>query len=421
MARIDLPGIRNSLPIDIPEDYLGEIVTPPRTDTSKDSIATIRSALSHPIGTPCLEQLVRPENRVAVIVDDITRETPTAIVLPLILEVLAGSGVPREKIVIVIALGTHRPMTPSEIDRKIGSSIARNYRIINVPAGNSGEMVYVGRSSRGIQAWVNRTVAEADVRIGIGMIMPHLDAGYGGGAKIVLPGVCSEATVNAFHSQMAGIDTNQLGLENAALRLDLEQWVGECMRLDFILNVILDSRGNLYRCVAGHAVRAHRAGIRFAREVYGAAVKRRYPLVIANAYPHQIDFWQSTKALASGEMLTQSGGTLILVAECPEGHGTHPRFAGYIGMDPDELLQRFNGGGIADRCAAAEAVAVSRMRKRIRIGLVSSGLSADEARQMGFSYYPSVETAIDEAIGPMREKKIGLLTHGGVTLPLLPD
>jgi len=421
MARIDLPGVRNGLTIDIPEDYLGEIVTPSRMNITEDPIATIRAALSRPIGTPCLEQLVRPENRVAVMVDDITRDTPTAIVLPLILKALSGSGVPREKISVVVALGTHRPMTSNEIDRKIGSSIARNYRVVNVPAGNSNEMVYVGKSSRGIPAWVNRAVVETDFRIGIGMIMPHLDAGYGGGAKIVLPGVCSEATVAAFHSQMAGIDTNQLGLENAALRLDLEQWVGECMRLDFILNVILDCRGNLYRCVAGDAVQAHRAGIRFAREVYGASVKRRYPLVIANAYPHQIDFWQSTKALASGEIVTQSGGTLILVADCPEGHGTHPRFAEYIGMDLDDLLGRFNGGEIPDRCAAAEAVAVGRMKQRIRIGLVSSGLSAEEVREMGFSYYPSVETAIAETIGPMQEKKIGVLTHGGLTLPLLPD
>ncbi len=420
MVSIDLPGVRNGFSVEIPKDYLGEVVTPRRTDAPADPVATIRAALSHPIGTPCLGQMVQPENRVAVIVDDITRETPTTIVLPLILEALAVRGVPREKIAIVIALGTHRPMTPSEIDRKIGPVIARDYRIVNLPAGNGDDTVYMGRSARGIPAWVNRTVAEADFRIGIGMIMPHLDAGYGGGAKIVLPGVCSQATVDAFHSQMAGIDTNPLGCNNAALRLDLEQFVGEFVRLDFILNVVLDSRGRLYRCVAGDAIRAHRAGTRFAREVYGVPVKRQYPLVIANAYPHQIDFWQSTKALASGELLTQSGGALILVADCPEGHGTHPRFADYIGMDLDDLLRRFHGGGIADRCAAAEAVAVCRMKRLIRIGLVSSGLPADQVRAMGLSYYPSVEAAIAGAIGPMQEKKIGLLTHGGITLPLLP-
>jgi nickel-dependent lactate racemase len=154
--------------------------------------------------------------------------------------------------------------------------------------------VYMGTSSRGIPAWIHRDVARADIRIGIGMIMPHLDAGYGGGAKIVLPGVCSQTTVEAFHCQMAAIATNQLGIENAALRLDLERFVNECVGLDFILNVILDRRGNLYRCVAGDAVAAHRAGIRFARRVYGVPVKERYPLVIANAYPHQVDLWQCT-------------------------------------------------------------------------------------------------------------------------------
>ena len=167
MARIDLPNGRNRFSIEIPEDYSTDVLIPPRTSTGADPIAIISSALSHPIGTPCLEQMVQPENRVAIIVDDITRETPTAIVLPLILEALARIGVPREKIGIVIALGTHRPMTPAELDRKIGPSIARDYRIVNVQACNCDEMVYMGISSRGIPAWINRAVAEANFRIGM--------------------------------------------------------------------------------------------------------------------------------------------------------------------------------------------------------------------------------------------------------------
>jgi nickel-dependent lactate racemase len=419
MVRICLPG-RPSRPVDIPAARLGEVVSLPPAKAAADPEGIIGEALAHPIGTPCLERLVRAGQQIAVIIDDITRATPTAVILPMILKTLEGRGVPHENIAIVIALGTHRPMTPPEIDRKIGPAIAARYRIVNIPANESTGMVYMGRSSRGIPAWVNRVVAEADVRIGIGMIAPHLDAGYSGGAKIILPGVCSQETVDAFHSQMAAIETNPLGVEDAALRMDLERFVDECVRLDFILNGVLDSGDNLVRCVAGDAVKAHRSGIRFAREVYGASVRRRYPLVVANAYPHHIDLWQSTKALAGAELMTRTHGRLILVADCPEGIGPHPRFADYIGMDLDELLRRFDRGDIADRCAAAEAVAVCRMKRRLRIGLVSSGLAPEEVCRMGFSHYPSVEAAVRDAPVAGKEGPIGLLTHGGVTLPLLP-
>lgn len=419
MARIDLPYGRRLLPIEIPDDYLGEVVAPPRIDTVVDPSAAIAAALASPIGCLRLAKMVQPKQKAVVIIDDITRETPTRMMLPPVLEELAGAGVENENISIVIALGTHRPMTQAEIDKKIGPMIARDYRIVNVSARDAREMVYVGTSSLGIPACVNRFVAEADIRVGIGMIAPHLDAGFGGGAKIILPGVCSEETVAAFHAQMANINTNQLGVEEAALRLDLEKFVRECVKLDFILNAILDSNGALYRCVAGDSIKAHRAGVRFALKAYGVTVKRRYPLVIVNAYPHWIDLWQTTKALASGELLTEKGGMLLLVADCPEGYGAHPLFAEYIGKDLDALLQQFNGGQMKDQAAAAEAVAVCRMKRQIRIGLVSSGFSANEVRRMGFSHYRSVEEAIGHALQNMPEKKIGVITHGGTTIPLL--
>jgi len=367
-----------------------------------------------------VQQPTRKQDRVALIIDDITRETPTALIIPPILEILTDNGVAPHQITIVIALGTHRPMTPTEIEEKVGAAVARRYRIVNESAFRQDAMVDLGRTSRGIPAQINRAVVEADVRIGIGMIVPHLDAGYGGGAKIILPGVCSRMTVDAFHEQMADIETNQLGLDNAVLRQDLERFVDETVRLHFIVNAILDGRGHLYRCVAGDAVAAHRAGIQYAREVYGAPVRRRYPLVIVDAQPHHLDLWQSTKALAAGELLTEDGGQLILVADCPEGQGPHPRFADYIGMDLNILRERFRMSEVDDRCAAAEAMAVCRMKQRILIGMVTNGLSAREVERMGLDYYPAVASAIDRAGRSIGENPIALLAHGGSILPLLP-
>lgn len=421
MAKIELQCGQRVFSVEIQDGFLGEIVAPPRVGAVANPAGAVLASLANPIGSVRLARMVQQKQKVAVIVDDITRETPTRIMLPAVLEELAVAGVENKDIAIVIALGTHRPMTPDEIERKIGSATAAEYRIVNVSAGEVGEMIYMGTSSLGIPAFVNRVVAEADIRIGIGMIAPHLDAGYGGGGKIILPGVCGEQTVAAFHAQMAGIHTNQLGLEEAVLRLDLEKFVGECVKLDFIVNVILDSNGALYRCVAGDFVSAHRIGVRFAREVHGVTVKRRYPLVVVNAHPLWIDLWQTTKALAAGELMTEAGGMLILVADCPEGYGAHPHFAEYIGMDLDRLLRHLSEEAIEDRAAAAEAVAVCRMKQQIEIGLVSSGFSASEVQRMGFSYHSTVEAAIQYGLKRTAEKKIGLITHGGTTIPLLPQ
>lgn len=419
MSIIDLPYGDDILPVGIPDAFLGEIVSPLHVLPAPDPITAVQHAMAKPIGTPPLRELIRSGHKVAVIIDDVTRKTPTVVMLPPLLSELQDAGIGREDIFIVIALGTHRPMTASEIELKVGSAIAEDYRIVNVPAWDDSEMVYLGTSHKGVPIWVNRRVAKVDIRIGVGTIMPHLDVGYGGGGKIILPGVCGTKTVEAFHTQMARIDTNQLGVVDATLRLDLEDFVGECVGLDFILNAILDRNGKLYACVSGHFVKAHRAGVRFAREVYGVPVKRRYPLVLANAYPHQIDLWQSTKALASGEIMTEDGGTLIIVADCPEGNKTHPFFAEYIGKDLDRLLIQFDKGEIEDRVAAAEAVTLCRMKQRIKIGLVSSGLTRKDAEKMGFAYYDSVEEGIKKELEGKKDKKIGVLTNGGVIIPLI--
>lgn len=420
MPKINLSYGDGILSFEIDDGVLGEVVSPRSVEAASDAKSLIRNALKRPIGSPSIDQLVHPGQKVAVIIDDITRRTPTHLMLPEILSCLLSAGVEKQSITIVIALGTHRPMTTAENLQKIGPKVFDAYDIIDIPAWNDAEMVYMGKSSNGIPAWVNRHVIEADFRIGIGMITPHMDAGFSGGGKIILPGVCSLRTVNAFHARQAKIMQSQLGVVNAVLRQDLETFVGEHIGLNFILNAVLDRRGLLYKCVAGHFVQAHRVGVGFAKQVYGSPVIKRYPVVISNAYPFHLDLWQSTKALASGEMMTTDGGILILVAHCQEGNNTHPLIADYIGRDPEKLLDELESGHVEDPVACALAIPLSRMKRRIRFGLVSSGLSSNQALRMGFSYYKNLETAIRSEI-QMHEGQhaVGVLTHGGVTLPII--
>ena len=421
MSTVEIPFGGGTVSVNIAEDCLGEIVSPRSVTPASNPVTAIKKSLARPIGTPPLSGLLHSGQKVAVVIDDITRKTPTRLMLPPVLDRLTSAGIAATDIAIVIALGTHRPMTEQEILVKVGPHVARAFQIVNVPARNDTHMVSLGTSLRGIPARVNRTVAQADIRIGLGMIVPHLDVGYGGGSKIILPGVCAPETVSAFHAQIAHIASTQLGVVESPLRLDLEAFVSECIGLDFILNTVLTHENALYRCVAGEARLAHRVGVQYAREVYGVPVERQYPVVIASGHPCEVDLWQATKALASGAMMPAEGGTLILVAACPEGTGPHPLFAEYMGCDLKRLLNLLDRGTVRDLVAAAEAVAVCRMKQRIHIALVSSGLTGQDAERMGMAYYNSVEAALTEALKHHDEKKVGVLTHGATVLPLLQE
>ena len=420
MTQLELPYGPGTLSVNIPDIALGEVVSPRTVAAAASPKAVIDTALNQPIGTPRLAQLVQRGQTVAVIIDDITRETPTALMLPTILDRLLTAGINRQDIRIVIALGTHRPLTEVEIISKTGATIAAEFEIVNVSCYDESQMVFMGTSSNGIPAWINRAVAEADVRIGVGMITPHMDAGYSGGAKIVLPGVCSGLTVDAFHAREADISVNQLGNINSPTRRDLEQFVGERIGLDFIVNAILTRDDKIYQCVAGDFIEAHRVGVRLAQEVYGVPVAKRYPLVIANAFPAQIDLWQSSKGIWCGDLLACDGGTVILISHAVEGNSVYPRFVEYIGQDPDVLKRRLDAGQAEDPKTCAIAILMGRMKRRLKFGLVSEGLGQVEADLMGFTYYQSVEEAIEaELNGRRREQSIGVLTHAGVTLPMV--
>jgi nickel-dependent lactate racemase len=247
-----------------------------------------------------------------------------------------------------------------------------------------------------------------------------MDAGYSGGAKIVLPGVCGRETVDAFHARAVDVVGNQLGQVDTPLRVALEHFVERHVGLDFILNAVLNGDGRLYKCVAGHFRQAHRVGVAYADEVYGVAVSGTYPVVFANAFPTDLDLWQATKAIGSGELITRDGGLLILVAACPRGTRDHARFAAYLGQDPERLRSRLSRGAEQDPVGCALAILLGRMKRRIRLGVVSDGLGADVARQMGVRYFETAEAAVSAVLSEEdRQAKIAVVTHGGVTLPRL--
>jgi nickel-dependent lactate racemase len=413
----------NKISVQVPDANYVETLKPRPVPALKDQTAAINSALDHPIGSSSIEELARGAKSVAVVVDDYTRPTPVASVLPWVLERLRSADVSRDQIVIVFALGTHRAMTEEEIGAKVGNEIASTYRLVNVSVHQTPKYQYLGTSDLGIEIRLLDEVANADLRVGIGSIVPHCDVGYSAGGKILLPGVCAAETVAMNH--IRGLDfqgKNYLGAETTIIREDIEDVVSRTGPL-FIVNCITTSSGHLYGIVAGDSVKAHRAGVSLARDVYGVPSGKRVNITVASAYPGDVDFIQVSKTIWSGDKMTQPGGDLIIVTPCVEGVGPYTLLPSLMAEDHREVAARITRGEIGatvEGVTAALAVRINRMKERVRISIVSQGLGHAEAQAMGFTPYDTAEQALSDALSRHGAgASVSLLTHGGQIYPIV--
>ena len=340
-------------------------------------------------------------------------------ILPALLKRLGRAGISDDRITIVMALGTHRPMTAREIAAKVGDEVARRVRVENHNFQDPAALSYVGQSEDGVPVWINRRVQRADFRIAVGNIVPHPVAGWAGGGKIVYPGVAGTETVDGFHGAFGTDLRNRLGADQTPVRDEIERLVGH-VGLEFIVNTILSGEGTIYRVVAGDFRLAHRQGVAYAREVYAVKAEGRADVAIVSSYPADVDFWQAGKAVYSGELLVRDGGTLILVTPCPERVVQNHDLLYYMRTRPAELQQQLRSFQVADRAAAAAAVRVGMVNERIHVSVVSDGLTEEDAAGLGYEHGTDLQNAVDRAMAAYGEDcRVSVLMHGGDIFPAI--
>lgn len=417
-VKVTIPYGRSTRSFTVPAANLREILQPNPVKASPGAARElIREAMANPVGSPRLEEMVRPSDTVAVMVDDLTRPTPASPIVHEILGRLQAAGVPERNVSIVVALGTHRAMTEEEIAQKLDASIRSRIRVLNHDFRDPSKLVHVGTSADGIPVWINRSVVEADVRIGVGNIVPHCVAGWSGGGKIIYPGVAGEQTVDGFHGEFGTALENRIGNIDAPVRKEIERLV-KYVGLEFIVNVILTGDGGIYRVVAGDYVRAHRAGVEHARAVYSVRSRSRTDIAVVSSFPADMDFWQAGKAVYSGELMVRDGGTLILVTPCPDGVVHNHDLFSYMSTPPETLLQEMAAGRTRDRAAAAVGVRIGMILRRIRVVAVSDGLTRADIEGLGFRAAAGLQAAIDQGIDEYGDGcTISVLTHGGDLYP----
>ena len=377
-----------------PIDLVG-IYGPRAFDGPGLSDEEIAERIKTPTGTQQLRELAKTKQNVLIVTDDNTRSTPLSRLLPPIIIELQQAGVTPDNITILIGLGTHRPMTEKEIRTKFGKEIAQNYNIVNHAWSDPKSLVSLGVCDLGFEVVINKLVQETDLIISIGSIVPHATTGFSGGGKTIMPGICGERTIEDTHWSALKYDMSQiLGNLNNRVRNAI---ISICRKvnLDFIVNSVLFNEGNVYDVVTGDVEEAHYKGVELCRSIYGASIPEKSDIVIAEAYPTDIDLRQAIKAICSADLVCKDGGVIILPAECPEGLAPQfPNFAKYGFSNPDQLYLEVENQKVKEKLLAYTLVAIGRIiSKRVSAVLVSSNIDRKTAKKMGFHWASNLQEA----------------------------
>jgi nickel-dependent lactate racemase len=289
-----------------------------------DARAAFDAALRAPIEAAPLADLVRPTDRVALVISDLTRPTPNHLLVPWLLEALAI--VPREQFVILVGNGSHRAMTTEELVQMLGEEVVATVPIVNHDATDATMLAYVGATPTVVPVWVNRHYLEADVRIVTGFIEPHFFAGFSGGPKGVIPGLAGLETIRALHS-VALLDhprATWMELDDNPVHRGIRAAVALCPP-EFQINVTLDPAHLITDIFAGNMVSAHRAGCAAILRQAIPLEKKRFDVVITSnaGYPLDQNLYQSVKGMTAAAQLVRAGGAIVLVAECRDGFPAH--------------------------------------------------------------------------------------------------
>jgi len=419
VADFDLLYGLTTVKVSLPLHQVAWVVSPRRLEPVQDVMAEVRRALAQPIGSPDLATLVRQRGKKTVIlVDDYTRATPAAAVLRPLLAELNAAGVADEDITLLTALGTHRAMTETECAERYGADVVRRVRVVNHDWQDQANLVELGRTKSGIPIVLNRRFLEAELKIATGNIIPHIYAGWSGGAKAVQPGISGGATTAMTHVIAALNCTEILGAAENPVRREMED-IARQAGLDFIVNTVLNTDGSIVRVVAGDVVAAHREGVEWSKKVYAARVDRRPDIVLVSANPSYFDFWQATKPITVATCFVKPGGTIVAVTPCTEGVvPDHEEMLTWGAMSVKEVHELLRSGRIKDGVAAAVHMTLSACRERAHVIVVSEPCWEPGIRKLGFDFAGNVEIALLMAFEREGgDASVGILTHGADSTP----
>lgn len=394
-----------------------------KTARIPDQARVVSEALENPIGTERLEESLKADDSLVIMVDDITRPTPAAKILPFILERIEGAGIPDENVVVFVAMGTHRPMTEEDLETKLGREVRSRYQVVNRDY-REGPFVDLGRTESGTPIEINGEILKASFKIAVGNVIPHISAGWGGGSKMILPGVCSRRTTDMMHLMACIVQPvlEIIGTRDNKPRQEMDA-VAAKVGLDFIVNTVMDEDHRMLGLFAGHFVEAHRAACATAEKVMVVPIPRQADILIVSADPCHFDYWQGVKPYTYCHRAVREGGVIIFLLDgaeglCGDAPSHEPTVRKYLPWSFEEQKAAVDRGDVEDLVGLNVPMYHATVRHRVKRTLVvTNHLSDDDVRVLGFERAPSVQEALGRAHALLgADAKVGVIPFGGETL-----
>jgi nickel-dependent lactate racemase len=387
-------------------------------------VQEIRRALDHPIGSPKIEDLARPGMEVALLFDDLQRPTPVHLALPEILNRLNHAGIPDNRISGICSSGTHPIPTLEQLKKKVGEEVFSRLQGQIFPHDpHASNNVIIGRTHRGTLVEINPRVAFSDLIIGIGECMPHPTAGFGGGYKIIMPGVCSYRSVATHHftwmrhrnSKVNLLDGNSFYEEI----VDAGRLSGLAFKLDFAIN----ERKEVLRAFAGDPVAEHREASKFVASLYLIPLPKLADVTITSAFPLEAGV-QATKALTMAGFSTRSGGAIIWAAPQKEADPILPLIKEMGSSESaGDFHRRLIEGDVPEHLRSfgisyiMQVVYFKELAEKFRVVHVTEGLSPEQVKMMKFSYSSTLQEAVDQVSEKIPKADVAVFPSGGNIIP----
>ncbi len=400
--RVVLKYGTEGLPVELePTPGFQGVVAPSEPPVLPDPAEAVAQSLEEPIASAPLAEFARGRKSACVVISDITRPVPNPVILPPVLRVLEGAGIPREHITILIATGMHRASTPEERERLLGRELLGLYRVEDHDSRNREALAEVGTLGGGIPVLINRTYLEAECKVLTGFIEPHMWAGYSGGRKSLLPGLSGIETLQYMHGpEMVAHPGTAYGkldgnpFHEAGLR------VMEMAGADFIVNVTLDTRKRITGVFSGHPVEAHLRGCAFLSEHCVREVEAPLDFIVTTnaGAPLDCNLYQTVKGMTGAAAVVKPGGDIVIASACPEGAGS-PEYRKILEMvdSPRVFLERLMRKEffIPDQWCAQETYQVV---SEYNVWVYTEGLSPEELERFHFRPVRDVGETVRELL-----------------------
>lgn len=417
MHTVQFPYGDGFIELPLPEE--ATVLMPEFMPGVADELTAVRQAMQRPVASDRLVNLAKGKNSVAIVINDITRPSPTEIMLTAILEELAAAGIDRQSVTVLVATGNHEAPTEAELRKMMGRWYSQ-LRIVAHDCAAPDMLAYVGATARTTPVYVNKRYAAAELRILTGVITPHQSAGFGGGRKSVVPGIAGLETIKRIHSFPIRPDRPVLGLLKGNRFHEEVVAAARLAGVDFIVNVVKNYRGEVVGVTAGDLEAAHQRGVRLCEQSWVRKIDTAYDVVVVSPgrQPKDVDLHQAQKGLVVAEQAVKPGGTIVLVARCVNGIGKFGKIL-KAADSIDAVIKDFYATGSSED-NKGKAYLFARCCQKCKVFVVSD-IAPDEIAEMFMTGFSSLAQAVDSALAQYSRPSILCIPYAGDCIPIIEN